>query len=627
MSEFNSSTPDFSTEVQNIGVKDRFNYAKEKHEKYQQEKLNQIKQNPRESILRSLNVASEDDENTKRHFTRGENSADSLWKHTLDDLKDRQDERFKDERTTRQTFVNYISNYSLASTRITEWEEVSVQIGATSSELAHAWKIVKPLVEEGHIEDWSYLLKEREEEMVEELKKDKKNKVIINYSSYNKIPEPFTLGSTRIFPASHFGEEIESYLDSLIGEREKFISLDAGVQSTKGSKPPIRIINLITRSPYDKKIYVSFLISAHEGYEYCDASYGEVSIAVFKHETRERLFFKRFYLVWSIESLIEEIEEGNSEDIPDLMTLEEIEEQNESQASIENKSPFSSPQASRQSIRLSPSGALSLYTTPPANKRGSMRLSTSRMSSPLSPLIDLREQNLTLEDSIKIDLENRKTPVDHDEEDADSENLHGTEESDSEDEKDDEDMLKVLRMSIIPVSKTELQKHLKELEDNDENNEEEEPDFGYEYYPRPVSTCKVFYKRIKGVDIKGFIYKYHDTMKGLVPSSKKFFVLRDNYLSYHKFTTTVNSDGKKQITVDLTGNLRKGKGIVITKDSEIVRLYGRGVKISTPEPKRSIYLNIRRDSPKERLWIAAISQTIEIQKQAEIMNQRFKVTK
>lgn len=596
-----NNTPDYSSPaVDSLSVKERFNYTKEKYEKQQKEKINKIKHNPRESILRSINTEEEVsavDENTDTHkFLKGETSPNSLWKNTLDDLKDQQENRFFNEKTTQKKFCDYISNYNVATRRITEWEEVSVQIEATSSELAHAWRVVKPLVEESHVEDWSYLLKDREEEKIAKAKKE--GKKIVEEADYNKYPQPFTVGSTRIFPATLFGPEIHDYLDSLLQGREKYISLDAGVQSNRGHKPPIRIVTLITRNPYDKKIYISFLISAHDGYEYCDACYGDVSIAVFKHHSNERLFYKRFYLVWSIESLIQEIEEGNSEEIPDLMTLEEIESQNQNDE-IVNVAPFSSPENKRGSMRLSSSNK-SPFTSPTTNRQ-SVRVATP-FSSPLVPVLSVFEDEQTLEESIKND-KTHDDPIEEEEEAFHSED----EEYDHDDEKKDEEMLKILHMSIIPVTAEELKKQLAGLDASSFYDDfEDGGDYNYEdLYARPSSTRKIFYKRIKGVDIQGYIYKYHDTLKGLIPSSKKYFILRDNYLSYHK----------DKVNIDPNDSLKSFKGITITKDTEIARLFPSGLKIQTPKPRKSVYLNLRRDSAKERLWISAITQTIQIEKQ------------
>jgi hypothetical protein len=201
-------------------------------------------------------------------------SPNSMWKQALQGLKQEQEGRSRKER---QQSINYSKQFLENGTTkkiIEHWKGLSVQQEPTAEERAHSWKVIKDVL--------------ANVEALDALERSNRSNV-----------EPFTLGETQLYPALSISPDLNTFLQTALSQREKFLPLCCALSDSRTARLPLRLTALGARGANDH-YYLALNISPSKK-RHTNSALNDilVEVAFFSSDKKTRITEQTFYLLSS----------------------------------------------------------------------------------------------------------------------------------------------------------------------------------------------------------------------------------------------------------------------------------------------------------------------------------------
>jgi hypothetical protein len=274
-----------------VSVKERYERAKQLQQQQEEERLESLRSSPVRngrrgsvrdawsSALQGSAKSVKAEDSAKESVTapdsgKGSSRAKSMWAEALNEQKQTQEQRVN--QTKKQTIAQFrlTDGTGLVKKRIGEWEELFMELAASVEQLEQTLAAARELSEASY---WGHDISE-----LHRLQKE--------FRDSAEVPEPFELGSTKIYNIKLLDHHIAAYIKrSLQDVKTKHFALSCGVYGDQdGGKPPIDLYAAAIKTD-DKTMYIALTIKPTPGSELDPRAYGIKKVAVFSKDVNQKM--------------------------------------------------------------------------------------------------------------------------------------------------------------------------------------------------------------------------------------------------------------------------------------------------------------------------------------------------
>eukprot|EP00981_Chlorochromonas_danica_P012272 scaffold4731_cov175-Ochromonas_danica.AAC.18 len=285
---------DASEERGKSNIKDRFELAKKQQQEQEEQRLARIKNDtarklvyttrqwnadghlpPASTSTTDISVDGDkstvsdggktvvENESSGPKSVRSAQSMRHLWEGVLNESKNSEESRYIAKKQSTISQFRLTDGTGFVKKRVGEWEELFIQISATSEQLNEFFAAAHTLSEHQHAQ-------QKEDRWIAQER----------FRQECLVPEDFLINDTHIYSSLNLDHFLNSLLKKLLNEsKTNQLPLPCGVYGESATKPPIDVFAAVVRTN-DGKMYISLTVKATAGKELDLEVYGVRRVVV-----------------------------------------------------------------------------------------------------------------------------------------------------------------------------------------------------------------------------------------------------------------------------------------------------------------------------------------------------------